>query len=98
MKSSFDLSRASLTELTGALRERALSAVELMQFTSRALDATHARLNAVVSRRSPDVLVAEARAAQARLDCGEARPLEGIPLGVNSRDLAACPCRTTLPK
>jgi len=60
-----------------------------MQSTLRALDATHERLHAIVSRRPSDVLLAEARAAQARLARGDARPLEGIPMGVKDLEDAA---------
>jgi Asp-tRNA(Asn)/Glu-tRNA(Gln) amidotransferase A subunit family amidase len=86
---TFDPARASLTELTAALHRRVLSAVELMLFTLRALDETHERLFAVVSRRPNDALLADARAAQARIDRGEPRPLEGIPLGVKDLEDAA---------
>lgn len=89
MADSFDPARASLTELTAALHRRAISAVDLMQSTLRALDATHEQLRAVVSRRPSDVLLGEARAAQDRLDRGEARPLEGVPLGVKDLEDAA---------
>jgi aspartyl-tRNA(Asn)/glutamyl-tRNA(Gln) amidotransferase subunit A len=66
-----------------------MSAGELMQHTLTALDRTSATLNAVVSRRAPDELCAEASAAQARIDRGEARPLEGVPLGVKDLEDAA---------
>ena len=89
MPHDFDPSRASLTELCAALRSGSISAVELMTATLAAIDRTHDALRAVVSRRLPDALFAEARAAQARLDRGEARPLEGIPFGVKDLEDAA---------
>jgi len=82
MDDTFDPARASLTELGSALRERAISAVELMQHTIRAIDRSGPRWLAVVSRREPDALLADARASQARIDRGEGRALEGIPFGV----------------
>src|SRR5215813_9749881 len=72
----------TLVELTAALRARKASPVELMDAVLARLDATHADLNAVVARRDPETLRAEARAAEARLARGEGRPLEGVPLGV----------------
>jgi aspartyl-tRNA(Asn)/glutamyl-tRNA(Gln) amidotransferase subunit A len=79
---SIDILRASLTELTAALRARRVSAVEVMNTVLARIDATHADLNAVVARREPDALLADARAADARLARGDGRPLEGVPLGV----------------
>jgi aspartyl-tRNA(Asn)/glutamyl-tRNA(Gln) amidotransferase subunit A len=79
---SIDLPRASLVELTDALRARRISAVEVMEAVLRRIDATHADLNAVVARRERDAVLADARAADARLARGEGRPLEGVPLGV----------------
>src|SRR5262245_10669785 len=79
---SLEILRASLVELTTSLRARRVSAVDVMQAVLARIDATHADLNAVVARREPDVLLAEARAADARLARGDARPLEGVPLGV----------------
>src|SRR6185503_11483996 len=79
---SIDLARASLVELTDALRARRVSATEVMEAVLRRIDATHADLNAIVARRERDALLADARAADARLARGEGRPLEGVPLGV----------------
>ncbi len=64
------------------LRRRELSPVELMQATLARIDTANAKLNAFVALRDRDVLLDEARAAQARILRGEARPLEGVPLGV----------------
>jgi hypothetical protein len=53
----------------------------------------------MVRRRDPDALLTDARAAQARLDRGEARPLEGIPLDVKDLEDAAglvTTCRSKL--
>ena len=89
MAHDFDPARASLTELCAALRERSISAVELMNHTLDGLDRTQESLRAVVSRRPAEALRADARAAQARLDRGEGRPLEGVPLGVKDLEDAA---------
>jgi len=77
-----ELLELTLVELCQLLRERRASPVELMQASLDRIQSTHAALNAVVARRPDDVLLAEARAAEARLQQGEGRPLEGIPLGV----------------
>jgi Asp-tRNA(Asn)/Glu-tRNA(Gln) amidotransferase A subunit family amidase len=86
---SFNLPAASLTDLCRALAEREISAVELMQYTLAAIDRTEPILHAVIHRRGPDELLAEARAAQARIDAGSGRPLEGIPFGVKDLEDAA---------
>src|SRR5512139_2477637 len=72
----------TLMELTQALRARKASPLELMRATLARVDATHADLNAVVARRDPEELLRDARTAEARITRSEARPLEGIPLGV----------------
>jgi len=87
-----DLLSATLIELTDALRTRRVSAVELMQACLARADATHADLNALVARRDPEVLLADAREADARIARDDARPLEGIPFGVKDlEDLAGLP-------
>ena len=77
-----ELLRRPLTELTALLARRELSPVELMDATLARIDTADAKLNAFVAMRSREALVADARAAEARIARGEARPLEGIPLGV----------------
>src|SRR6185436_18372513 len=77
-----DFRTSSLVDLTTALRARAFSAPELMELVLSRIDATRDTLHAVVSQRERAELLAEARAAGERIARGEARPLEGIPLGV----------------
>ena len=72
----------SLIELLDVLEARKASSVELMTATLDRIEATHAQLNAVVSQRPREELIADAEAADARRSAGEARPLEGVPLGV----------------
>jgi len=72
----------TLVELTDTLRKRRASPVELMNAVLQRIDATHADLNAVVARHDRDALLRDASVAEARIARGEARPLEGIPLGV----------------
>ena len=80
--------RLSLVEVTGALRARQLSAVELMSAVFRRLDERNAELNAVVAMYDRELLLAQARDADARIARGAAGPLEGVPLGV--KDLEDC--------
>ncbi len=84
-----ELLSLSLVELTERVRARQASPVELMEAVLARVDATHADLNAVVVRRDPALCLAEARAAERRIGRGEARPLEGIPLGVKELEPVA---------
>lgn len=72
----------TLIELVDSLQTRQASAVGLMQAVLARIDATHEDLNAVVAMHDRGKLIADARQADARIAAGEARPLEGIPLGV----------------
>lgn len=82
----------SLVELCAALRRRDFSPRELLAWTWERIEATHAQLNAVVARFPLERLVEEARAAEERLVRGDARPLEGVPLGVKDlEDVAGLP-------
>jgi aspartyl-tRNA(Asn)/glutamyl-tRNA(Gln) amidotransferase subunit A len=85
-----DLTSLTLTSLTlgearDALRQKRCSALELADAHLAAMEAARA-LNAFVLE-TPDAARAMARAADARLASGDARPLEGIVLGV--KDLFA---------
>ena len=84
-----DLLRLPLTEVTALLARRELSPVELMQATLDRIDAVNGKLNAFVAMRDHDALLADARSAEARIQRGEARPLEGVPLGVKDLEDAA---------
>lgn len=84
-----ELLSLTLIELTGRLHAREVSPVEVMRAVLERIDATNDKLNAVVARRDPDDCLADARAAEERLGRGEARPLEGVPLGVKELEPAA---------
>ena len=77
-----ELLTLSLTELCERLRGRRASPVELMHSVLERIDETQADLGAFCSLRDRDDLLADARAAEARIAAGDARPLEGVPLGV----------------
>ena len=72
----------SLTELSSALQDGRASASELMEAVLERIEQTNDDLNAVVAMYDEDRLMREAREADERIRSGDARPLEGIPLGV----------------
>lgn len=80
-----DLTRITLAEARDGLKARTFSATELTQAHLDAIDAAQA-LNAYVLV-TPEKALEGAKASDTRLAAGEARPLEGIPLGV--KDLFA---------
>src|SRR5258705_4399499 len=77
-----DLLFRPLTQQIGALVGRSVSAVELLGETLARIEATRETLNAFSAVGDRDALLAQARAADERIARGEARALEGIPLGV----------------
>jgi aspartyl-tRNA(Asn)/glutamyl-tRNA(Gln) amidotransferase subunit A len=78
-----------LTETVAALARRELSPVELMQATLDRIAALNEKLVAFVALRDGERLLQEARDAERRIGRGEARVLEGIPLGVKDLEDAA---------
>ena len=76
--SAVELSRKSVAELGRALSARSVSAVELARSYLERID-RHKDLNAFLDVR-PEVTLAQARAADARIARGEATPLTGIPI------------------
>lgn len=77
-----ELLGCTLVELSEALRLKRASPVELMEATLAQIDETNPRLNAIVAMYEREKLLAAARAAAERIAHGEARALEGVPLGV----------------
>lgn len=78
----------SLTELTGRLQAREISAVDLMEAVLVRIDETHGDLNAFVAMRDREALMDDAERSEERILRGEAGPLEGIPLGVKDLEHA----------
>jgi aspartyl-tRNA(Asn)/glutamyl-tRNA(Gln) amidotransferase subunit A len=78
----------SLTELVGKLQAREISPVELMGAVLDRIDETDGDLNAFVAMRERESLAADARRCEEHIQRGEARPLEGIPLGVKDLENA----------
>jgi aspartyl-tRNA(Asn)/glutamyl-tRNA(Gln) amidotransferase subunit A len=71
-----------LTQIVERLRSREVSAVELMDATLRRIEETRPTLNAFTALRDADALLGEAAEADRRIGGSEARPMEGVPLGV----------------
>jgi aspartyl-tRNA(Asn)/glutamyl-tRNA(Gln) amidotransferase subunit A len=80
-----ELTSLTIAEAREGLRRREFSATELAEAHLKAMEAARA-LNAYVLE-TPEAARTMAAAADARLKSGDARPLEGVPLGV--KDLFA---------
>ncbi len=84
-----ELLELSLVDLVEALRHRKASPVELLRACHERIDATQDTLNAVVAERDREEALDAAAAAEERIVRGEARPLEGVPLGVKDLENVA---------
>jgi len=73
-----ELFHRSLAELSRALQAKEVSAVELAEAYLKRIEA-HRDLNAFLDVR-PEVTLAQARAADARIAAGQATPLTGVPI------------------
>lgn len=78
-----DILELDALELSSALERRDLSAREVMQATLARIEAVNGRVNAIVSLRDPDALLAEAEAVDAAPRGGW---MHGIPIAI--KDLA----------
>ncbi len=86
MTDATDLTAMTLAEARDGLRAKAFSAVDLAKAFVAAIDKGNGALNAYVLP-TPEHALAQAKASDARIAKGEARPLEGLPLGI--KDLFA---------
>ena len=78
-----DLTSLSLTELRNKLEDGRLSAEEVMTGYLDRIEQHNAEINAIVSLKRRDVLLAEARAKDAERKKGEtAGPLHGVPIAL----------------
>jgi aspartyl-tRNA(Asn)/glutamyl-tRNA(Gln) amidotransferase subunit A len=75
-----DLTKLTIAEARDGLAKRDFTATELTQAFLAAIEASNAALNAYVLP-TPEVALAQAKASDERLSKGQARPLEGLPLG-----------------
>ncbi|MFP6607341.1 MAG: amidase [Myxococcota bacterium] len=84
-----DLLQTPMSGVVQKLARKELSALELMTETLARIEETQEAVNAFVALRDAEDCLADARAADARIASGEARSLEGIPLGVKDLEDAA---------
>jgi aspartyl-tRNA(Asn)/glutamyl-tRNA(Gln) amidotransferase subunit A len=93
-----ELTSLTLADARDALRKKSFSATELVDAHLVAIEAARS-LNAYVLE-TPEVARAMARAADARIKSGDARPLDGIALAVKdmfcTRDVRTTACSHTL--
>jgi aspartyl-tRNA(Asn)/glutamyl-tRNA(Gln) amidotransferase subunit A len=75
-----DLTTLTLSEARDGLTKKSFTATELTDAFLKAIEAANGTLNAFVLP-TPEHAIAQAKASDARLAKGDARPLEGIPLG-----------------
>ena len=71
----------TLAEARDALKSKKISSVELTRAHLAAIEKHNPALNAYV-HHTPEIALAQAAAADARLAKGEAGRLEGIPIGI----------------
>jgi len=81
MASSSELNRLTIAEASDRLRRREISAVELTRACLDRIAAVDSRLNAFITVTESEALE-QARAADRRLQAGDAPALCGIPLGI----------------
>ena len=75
-----DLTTLTLTEARDGLKKKSFTATELTEAFIKAIETGNGALNAYVLP-TPEHALAQAKISDARLAKGDARPLEGIPLG-----------------
>ena len=83
-----------LTEVVQHLADKEVSPVELMRVTLERILETQPTLNAFSQLGDEEDLLEQARKSEERIRSGEARPLEGIPVGVKELE-DACGFRST---
>ena len=75
-----DLTKLTLSEARDALAAKKFTSTELTQAFINAIEVANPHLNAYVLA-TPEHALAQAKESDARLALGEARPLEGLPIG-----------------
>ena len=75
-----ELTKLTIVEARDRLRKKDVSATELTRAFVNAIEAGNAVLNAFVLP-TPELALAQAKESDKRLKSGDARPLEGLPLG-----------------
>jgi amidase len=83
-----EIAFAAARELAALLAARELSAVDVMRAFLAQIDRVNGQVNAIVTLRPADELLAEAAAADRRLAAGEAPgPLHGLPIAIKDLSL-----------
>jgi aspartyl-tRNA(Asn)/glutamyl-tRNA(Gln) amidotransferase subunit A len=75
-----DLNKLTIAEAREGLRKKQFTATELTEAFLKAIEGGNAALNAYVLP-TPELALAQAKESDKRLKSGDARPLEGLPLG-----------------
>ncbi|MFY0614828.1 MAG: Asp-tRNA(Asn)/Glu-tRNA(Gln) amidotransferase subunit GatA, partial [Hyphomicrobiaceae bacterium] len=76
-----ELTKLTLAEARDGLAKGDFSAVELTEAFLAAIDASNGNLNAYIAVTG-EAAVARAKESDARIQQGDVRPLEGLPLGI----------------
>ncbi len=94
-----DLNKLTIAQAREGLRKRDFSATELTQAFLKAIESGNAALNAY-ALVTPELALARAKESEKRLKSGDARPLEGLPLGNKdlfcTRDVRTTACSKIL--
>jgi aspartyl-tRNA(Asn)/glutamyl-tRNA(Gln) amidotransferase subunit A len=97
--SKAELTRLTLAEAREGLRKKSFTSTELTQAFLESIETSNAALNAYIVR-TPELALAKAKESDARLAQGNARPLEGLPLGIKdlfcTRDVHSQACSHVL--
>jgi amidase len=83
-----DLTSISVTDLVAAIREKEISPVEVVDHYLERTEELNPKLNAFVAILG-DQARAQARESEGRIQRGEARPLEGVPIPIKDNVLLA---------
>ncbi len=99
MKTKFDPDFGSALDAAAAIRERAISSVELTQYTLRRIDAFQPRLNAYVYQTRDEALEAARQADQAIARNASTGAFHGVPINVKeSFGVKGQPCTWGVPE
>ncbi len=94
-----DLTKLTLAEARDGLKAKTFSATELTEAFLKAIETANPAINAYITT-TPEQALARARDSDARIAAGEARELEGLPLGIKdlfcTKDVHAQACSHVL--
>ena len=94
-----DLTKLTLAEARDGLKAKSFTATELTEAFLNAIETANPAINAYVTT-TPEQALAQAKDSDARIAAGEARELEGLPLGIKdlfcTKDVHAQACSHVL--